>query len=129
MRQKCGLREAEMRKLDVFEMRCLRSMCGLTLWNRVRNEEVRRRAQVEGQLSCRVDQCVLRWFGHVEKMDKEHMVKKVMISYVEGNRCRGTPKLEWMDGVRMALGERSMSLEQGRLNALDRRWELIVRSE
>ena len=38
----------------------------------------------------------------------------------------------WMDGVRMALGlgERGMSVEQGRLNALDRRrWELIVRSE
>ena len=36
----------------------------------------------------------------------------------------------WMDGVRMALGERSMPVEQGRLNALDRRrWELIVKSE
>ena len=35
-----------------------------------------------------------------------------------------------MDGIRMALGERSMSVEQGRLNALDRRkWELTVRSE
>ena len=35
----------------------LRSMCVLTLWNRVRNEEVRSRAQVEGQLSDRMDQC------------------------------------------------------------------------
>ena len=35
-----------------------------------------------------------------------------------------------MDGAWMALGERGMSVEQGRLNALDRRrWELIVRSE
>ena len=31
-----GLREAERKKLDVFEMGCLRSMCGLTLWNRVK---------------------------------------------------------------------------------------------
>ena len=30
-----------------------------------------------------------------------------------------------MDGVMMALRERVMSEEQGRLNALDRRWELI----
>ena len=28
-----GLREAERRKLDAFEMGCLRSMCALTLWN------------------------------------------------------------------------------------------------
>ena len=35
-----------------------------------------------------------------------------------------------MDGVRIALGERGMPVEQGRLNALDTRgWELIVRSE
>ena len=35
-----------------------------------------------------------------------------------------------MDGVRTALRERGMSVEQVRLNALDRRrWELIVRSE
>ena len=35
-----------------------------------------------------------------------------------------------MDGVKMALRERVIPLEQGRLNALDRRrWELIVRSE
>ena len=41
-----GLREAERRKLDIFDMGYLRSMCGLSLWNGVRNEEVRRRAQV-----------------------------------------------------------------------------------
>ena len=35
-----------------------------------------------------------------------------------------------MEGVKMALGERGMSVEQGRLNVLDRRrWELIVRSK
>ena len=44
-----GLREAERRrKLDIFEMGCLRSMCGLTLWNKVRNKKVRRGAHVEG---------------------------------------------------------------------------------
>ena len=56
-------------------MGCLRSICGLTLWNRVRNEEVRRRAQVERQLSGRVDHCVLRWFGHMEGMDKTRMAE------------------------------------------------------
>ena len=60
-----GLRETE-EEVGCFEMGCLRSMRGLTLWNRVRNEEVRKRVQVEGQLSGRVDQSVLRWFGHVE---------------------------------------------------------------
>ena len=84
---------------------------------------------MEGQLPGRVDQCVLRWFGHVERMDEERMAKKVMISNVEGNTCKGRPRLGWMDGVRMALGKRGMSMEHGKLNTLDgRRWELIVSS-
>ena len=123
-----GLREAERRKLNVLEMGCLRSMCGLTLWNRVRNEEVRRRVQVEKQLSERVDQSVLRWFGHMERMDEERMVKRVMNADVEGNRGRGRPRLGWMDGVRKALRARDMTVEQGRQSAVDRReWAAIVR--
>ncbi len=34
--------ESERNRLDVFEMRCLRSMVGVTRMDRVRNEEVRR---------------------------------------------------------------------------------------
>ena len=90
------------------------------LWNRVRNEVVSR-VQVERQLSSKVDQCVLRWFGHVERMVEECMVEKVIISDVEGNCCRGRPRLGWMDGVKRAFTERFMSMKQSRQNALDRR--------
>ena len=37
--------------------------------DRVRNEEVRRRAGIEMELASRADQRVLRWFGHVGRMD------------------------------------------------------------
>ena len=59
-------------------------------------------------------------------MDEERTAKVVVISDVEGNRCRGRPRLGWMNGVRMAIRERGMSVEQGRL---DRRQQLIMRSE
>ena len=76
---------------------------------------------MERQLSGRVAQYVLRNFEHVERTDEECMAKKVMFSDVEGNRRGGRPRLGWMDGwmdgVRMALGERGMSVEQGRLSA------------
>ena len=38
--------------------------------DRVKNEEVRRRAGVERELSSRADQKVLRWFRHMERMDE-----------------------------------------------------------
>ncbi len=37
-----NVREAERNRLDIFEMRCLRSMAGVTRMDRVRNEEVRK---------------------------------------------------------------------------------------
>ena len=43
-----GLREAERRRLNVFEMKCLRPMVGVTRWEMIRNEEIRRRAGIEG---------------------------------------------------------------------------------
>ena len=41
--------------------------------DRVRNEEVRRRAGIERELASRADQRVLRWFGHMERMDEYRM--------------------------------------------------------
>ena len=64
------MRSAERRKLNVLEMKCLRSMVGVSRMDRVRNEEVSRRAGTEMELASGADQRVLRWFGHVERMDE-----------------------------------------------------------
>ena len=71
--------------------------------DRVRNEEVCRRAGIERKLSSRADQRVLRWFGHVERMDEYHMARRVMMAEVRGGRVRGRPRLGWMDGVKAAV--------------------------
>ncbi len=42
----CNMGAAERRRLNVMEMRRLRSMCGVTRMDRVRNDEVRRRRGV-----------------------------------------------------------------------------------
>ena len=44
--------------------------CTVSRLDRVGNEEVRRRAGIERELASRADQRVLRWFGHVERMDE-----------------------------------------------------------
>ena len=64
-------------RLNVFEMRCLRSMCGVTIMDRERNEHIRRRVGMVHELTARVDESVLRWFGHMERMDDERLVKSV----------------------------------------------------
>ena len=79
--------------------------------DRVRNEEVRRIAGTEMELVSRADQRVLRWFGHVERMDDYRMARRELMAEVSGERVRGRPRLGWMDDVKVALGNRGMSVE------------------
>ena len=73
---------------------------------RVRNEEVHRRAGIERELTSRADQRVLRWFGYVERMDEYRMARRVLMAEVSGRRVPGRPRLRWMEGVNVALGNR-----------------------
>ena len=52
--------------------------------DRVRNEDVRRRAGIERELAGREGQRLLGWFGHVERMDKYHMSKRLLMAEVGG---------------------------------------------
>ena len=79
--------------------------------DRVRNEEVRRRAVIERKLASRADQRVLRLFGHVERIDEYRMARRVLMAVVSGERVRGRSRLGWMDGVKVALGNRGMTVE------------------
>ena len=77
------MRSAERRKVNVLEMKCLRSLVEVSQMDRVGNQEVRR-AGVERELTSRTDQRALRWFGHVERMDEFRMAKGVLMAEVAG---------------------------------------------
>ena len=89
--------------------------------DRVRNEEVRRRAGIKRELASRADQRVLRWFGRVERMDDYRMARRVLMAEVSGGWVGGRPRLGWMDGVKVALGNREMTVEAVRQCSKDRK--------
>ena len=76
-------------KMKVLEMKCLRSLVGVSRIDRVRNEDVHRRAGIEWELASRADQRVLRWLGHVERMDEYRMARRVLMAEVSGGWVRG----------------------------------------
>ena len=93
----------------------------------VRNEEVRRRAGIERELGSKADQRVLRWFGHVERMDEYRMARNVLMAEVSGGRVRGRPRLGWIDGVKVALGNRGMTVKAAQQCARDgKEWRALV---
>ena len=83
------MRTAERRKLNVLAMKFLRSLARLSRMDRVRNEEVRQRARIERELESRADQRVLRWFGHMERMDEYRMARRVWMAGVSRGRDEG----------------------------------------
>ena len=58
----------------------------------VRNEEVCRRSGIERELASRADQIVLRWFGHVKRMDEYHMTRSVLIADLSEGHVLGRPR-------------------------------------
>ena len=85
------------------------------------------------ELMSRADQRVLRWFEHMERMDDYRVARRVLMAEVRGYEVRypltgmvGT-RLGWMDGVRVALGSRRMTVGAERQCAKDRKeWKALV---
>ena len=58
---------------------------------------------------------------NVERMDDYRMARRVLIAEVSGGRGRRRPRLGWIDGVKVALGNRGMTVEAARQCAKDRK--------
>ena len=67
------MRSAERKKANVLEMKCLRSLVGVSRLDTVRKEVVRRGAGIETELASGADHSVLRWLLHVERMEEYRM--------------------------------------------------------
>ena len=54
-------------------------------------------------------------------MDEYRMARRVLVATVSGGRVRGRPRLGWMDGVKVDLGNRGVTVEAARKCAKDRK--------
>ena len=76
--------------------------------DRVKNEEMLWRAVTEIEIFCRrADQRVLRFLGHVARMDEYRMARRVLMADISRGRIRGRPRLDWMDGLRWPWATRN----------------------
>ena len=69
-------------------------------------------------------------FGHVERMDEHRMARRVLMAEVSGERVRGRPRLGWIYGVNVALGNRAMTVEAPRQCPKDQKeWRDLVHKQ
>ena len=74
----------EKMKVNVLEVKYFRSLVVVSRMDRVRKEEVCRRARIERELASRADQRVLKLYGHVERIDEYRMARMVLMALVSG---------------------------------------------
>ena len=60
-------------------------------------------------------------------MDEYRLAGRVLMAEISGGRVRGRPRLSCMDGVKVALGNREMTVEAARQCAKDWiEWRALV---
>lgn len=84
-------------------MKCLRCKAGVTRLNGICNEDVEIPQWMVDELADRDDPRVLRWFGHIGKMDEGRLGKRVLNVEVNSRILRGRPIRGWMDAVKNVL--------------------------
>ena len=70
-------------QVQVSEMRFLRKIEGVTLFNKVRSSEIRKSLNIE-LLPLRNEKSQLRWFKHVSRMPQEIQPKQAFLSKANG---------------------------------------------
>ena len=76
----------------------LRWMSGVTKLDRIRNERFRGTTKA-GEISKKVPESRLKWYGYVLRREDEYVGKRVMVMEVPGKRRRGRPKQRWLHSI------------------------------
>ena len=118
-----AVQKAQEKKLDVAEIRMERWMSGVNKLDRIRKEIIRGATKV-GEISMKVHESRLKWYGHVLRREYEYVGKRAMAMEVPGKRRDGRPKRRWLNIIRNELSERELSRE----GAQDRaKWRRLIR--
>ena len=88
----------------------MRWMCGVSLRDKVRSEELLHRLGVDGVTDI-VRRGRLRWFGHVERKSEDDWVSACRELVVDGAKGRGRGKKTWMECIREDMRKFGLSKE------------------
>ena len=100
-------------QVQASEMRFLRRIEGVTLFNKVRRSEIRKSLNIE-PLLLRIERSQLRWFGHVSRMPQERLPKQALHAKANGRRPVGRPRTRWTDYI-VDLGWNRLGLRPSKM--------------
>ena len=106
--------------LQKFVTRCWRIIYNIFFWQKLRNTEIRKIANIE-RVETMIQLRRLRWLGHVERMPENRLPKISLVSKMaDGKRSQGGQKQRWHDVINSDL--KSLNLTSNwRTKANDRK--------
>ena len=90
------MKVAEMNRLERTERMMVRWMCGVSLKDRHLTADLYQSLGIENVAEV-VRRSRLRWFGHVERKDKDDWVSACRYLSVDGLRQRGRGQKKWVE--------------------------------
>ena len=94
------LRQADKRQLDTFEMRCLRVILGVSLMDKIRNEEIRQRLHLPTTICDEVSKRRLKLFGHVVRMPPHRLPFQAYTN----DFLKRRPPARWREQIERDMG-------------------------
>jgi hypothetical protein len=107
------MKAEDMQRLERTEMAMVRWMCGVTLRDRVRSEDLRERLGVEGVTEM-VSRGRLRWFGHLERKEEEDWASACRNVKVGGKVGRGRARKTWSEVVNDDMRRRGLKRDMAK---------------
>jgi len=76
----------------------LRWVPGITLKDRKRNDDIRHAVGVSC-ITDKIRESRLRWYGHVQRREDDHCIKRILEAEVYGHRNRGRQRKRWINSI------------------------------
>ena len=67
----------------------------------------------------------LRWFGRVQRRDKDDATRNILQMTVDGKRNRGRPKLRWRDVMTEDMARNQMTTEMAEYQ---KHWHVMIKA-
>ena len=119
----------QLRRLEQFHQRCLRSILGIKWQDYISNEEVLTKAHIPS-LESIILQLQLGWAGHVARMDDTRIPKAMLFGELSaGKRNQGGPKKRYKDQLKSELEMADVCLDSWQQEAQNRdSWRSNIRN-
>ncbi|XP_062513495.1 uncharacterized protein LOC134189273 [Corticium candelabrum] len=98
-----AITQVDIRRLNTFHMRCIRSILGVSRLNKIRNSFNLKSAKEE-PIECQIQHQRLQWLGYLQRMNVSRPQKLLLRSKLHNVKCpQHGPKNRWIDTIQRDL--------------------------